>query len=85
MREFLLGAASNFCYHLFVTSILMRVQTFHRIVGIIFLIVALVHLLRVLQGWVLVIGELTIPDWMSLVAVIVLGYLSFQAFRIGKK
>jgi len=63
----------------------MHIQTFgHRIIGVIFLIAALVHLWRVLQSWDLIIGNILIPTWASLVAVIVLGYLSFLSFRLGK-
>ena len=53
--------------------------------GTIFGIVALVHLIRVLAGWQLVIGNWTVPNWVSIVAFLVLGWLSYDFFKISKK
>ena len=38
---------------------------------LIFAIVALVHLLRLVQGWPLLVGTMSIPLWMSMLAVLV--------------
>jgi hypothetical protein len=47
----------------------------------IFLVVGLIHLLRVLGGWKLVLGTLIVPAWFSWLAVIFLAYMSYQGFK----
>lgn len=46
---------------------------------------ALVHLLRLLSGWSLVLGGWEAPMWVSMVAVIVAGYLAYQGYTLSQK
>jgi len=62
----------------------MTQQTFHRMAGTIFLAVAVLHLLRLLFRWEAVIGGWAAPGWMSVVALIVAGYLAYTGFRLKK-
>lgn len=62
----------------------MNVHTFGRVTGVIFLLVGLLHILRALQGWILTIGDFTVPSWFSVVVGIVLLYLSLQGFQLKK-
>ena len=50
--------------------------------GIIFLLVALAHLVRVIVGWEFRVGSWDVPSWASLIAVALAGYLSYTGLRI---
>jgi len=58
-------------------------KLFYKIAGVVFAIVGLLHLVRVILGWNLVIAGWDVPTWLSLVAVVVLAYLSFNAFKLS--
>jgi hypothetical protein len=62
----------------------MSRRTYCVITGIIFVAIALVHLLRILYGWKVVIGDSTIPDWVSWVALVVSGYLGYDGIRLAR-
>jgi len=51
-------------------------KTFFLVAGVIFAVVALVHLVRVVMDWSVTIGDWSIPMWVSWVALIVAGGLS---------
>ena len=47
--------------------------------------IALLHLLRLLFGWSLIVGTTAIPMWPSILVVLVFGWLAIQLLRIRKK
>jgi uncharacterized membrane protein len=53
------------------------------VTGIVFLVVAMAHLLRVIGGHELRLDDWDVPTWGSIVAAIVAGYLSYTGFRIS--
>ena len=53
--------------------------------GCIFGIVALGHLLRVLNGWAFEIGPLSLPMWFSWLGTAGAGFLAVWAFRLAAK
>ncbi len=53
--------------------------------GWIFAIIALVHLARTIYGWSAVVNGWQVPLWVSWIAIIVAGYLAYNAFRLGKR
>lgn len=55
------------------------------IAGIIFLLVALLHLLRVVTGFEIVIGGKTIPLWPSIGGLIVGGLLAIWMFLAARR
>lgn len=59
----------------------MSSKSFYSITGTVFLVIAVGHLLRILNGWEAVIGSFTIPVWASWIAVILAGYLSYQGLK----
>ncbi len=63
----------------------MTHKNFLTTTGIIFLVIALIHLLRIIMGWDVVIGDLEVPMWISWIALLVTGYLGYQGFALGKK
>ena len=60
----------------------MNQKNFNAIVGTLFAVVGLVHLVRSVMGWEVVIGGWVMPVGISVVAFIVLGYLSYTAFTV---
>lgn len=62
----------------------MTKNNFMSVVSVLFLIIGIMHVLRLLNGWEAQIGGLMIPMWASWVAVVVAFCLSFQGFRLAK-
>ncbi len=56
-----------------------------KLAGLIFLIVALVHLMRLMFGWNLIIDTVVVPLWLSWFGVIIPGYLSYTSFHFALK
>ena len=50
--------------------------------GILFTFVALVHLIRIFNGWSFSIGDMMIPMWASWLGVIIPGALAFWSFNL---
>ena len=63
----------------------MRSKTFATICGVIFGVIAAVHVARLVMGWDAVIGGVAIPLWASAVAAIVSAYLAYEGLRLGRK
>ena len=47
----------------------------------IFVLVALVHVLRLVWGWEVTIQGSIVPMWVSVVGVVIAGYLAFMVWR----
>jgi len=62
----------------------MNQRSFSLVAGIIFIIIALLHLLRIIYGWEAVIGGWVVPKWISWVALAVASYLGFEGLRVSK-
>ena len=56
-----------------------------KLVGTAFLIIALLHLLRIAFGWNLILGEVNVPLWLSWLGVLIPGYLSYSSFHFAFK
>ncbi|MHB1769690.1 MAG: hypothetical protein ACYCPH_01245 [Minisyncoccota bacterium] len=54
-----------------------------RLAGFIFLIVALLHLMRIAFGWNLIVGNVAVPLWLSWLGVVIAGYLSYSSFHFA--
>ena len=59
----------------------MDQKAYNTISAVVFLIVGLLHLLRIIFGWPAQIGGLNIPLWVSWLAVVVTGALAYFGFR----
>lgn len=53
---------------------------YYRVTATLFLIIAVLHLLRVVYGWEAVLGGVVIPMYVSYVAIVVAGYLAYRGF-----
>jgi hypothetical protein len=60
----------------------MTVQSYAAATSIIFLLVGVLHLVRVVLQWDVMIGTWHFPIWASVVAIIVAGFLSFAGYRL---
>jgi len=49
-----------------------------------FLVVAIMHLLRIIFGWQVEIGGLSIPSWVSWLGVLVGGALTYFGFALKR-
>ncbi len=63
----------------------MNQKTFLSLTGIIFLVIAVSHLLRVVLGWHAIVAGWAVPMWFSYIGVVVAGYLAFQAFNQSRR
>ena len=52
--------------------------------GIVFTLVAIAHLLRMVTGTEVVIGESNIPQWVSVVGVVVPGFITWLLWKESK-
>ena len=57
-------------------------KLFHLVAGTIFAIVALVQALRIYFGWTVVIGGWDAPMWISWIAFVVAGGMSYFALTL---
>ena len=60
-------------------------KTFTLLAGVIFAIVALLHLLRIYMAWPVVIGDWTVPMWESWIALVVAGGLSYFGLSLTQR
>ncbi len=63
----------------------MNQRTFQLTAGVIFLLIAIGHLIRLVSRGEFIVQGVAIPMWASVIAVIFLGYLAFESFRLGRK
>lgn len=62
----------------------MSQKNFSLVVGVIFLIIAVLHALRLLNGWHAEIGTIVIPFWVSVVTLGVSGYLAYKGIMLSR-
>jgi len=62
----------------------MTHRTFSLVTGILFLLVALVHAIRLLRGWQVSVEGAVMPIWISWIGLAVAAYLAYQGFRLSK-
>jgi hypothetical protein len=60
-------------------------RTFLKLIGLLFLIVAVLHLARLVFGWNLILGDAVVPIWVSWLGFIIPGYLSYTSFHFALK
>jgi uncharacterized protein YacL len=63
----------------------MSQYAFSLTVGIVFLLIAFGHLLRIVFGMPVVVQDIPIPLWASLIAVVITGFLSYEGFHFARK
>lgn len=63
--------------------IMLERKNFLAVSGVIFALVALVHLYRAVMGFDAVIAGFSVPVWLSWVALIIAAFLSWNAFKLS--
>jgi hypothetical protein len=59
-------------------------KPFTTIAAIVFALVALLHVVRLVQGWVVAVDGVTIPMWVSPLGIVIAGGLAFLLWREAK-
>ena len=62
----------------------MSRKAYLKTAGSIFLLLATLHLLRLVFGWEAVFEGWVVPHWVSGVALAVSGYLAYEGFKLGR-
>lgn len=63
----------------------MNNKIYLRTISFVFLVIAVLHLFRLVDGWEAVINNYTLPMWISWVAVLIAGFLAFRGYQISKQ
>ena len=63
----------------------MTEKTFVTVATVIFALVAVLHLLRLVIGWSIIIDTWTVPMWVSWVGLVVAGGLSYCGARLAMR
>ena len=63
----------------------MSEKTFSLAAGIVFLLIAVAHLVRILFGVPLVVLDIQILIWASGIAVVITGFLSYEGFHFARR
>jgi hypothetical protein len=63
----------------------MDQKTFALVAGVIFALVALLHVLRLFMGWPAMIGSWSVPMWLSWVGLVVAGGMSVLGLRLAMR
>ena len=53
--------------------------------GIVFLLIALGHFVRIMFGMPFVVQGIAVPLWMSGVAILIAGFLSYEGFHFARR
>lgn len=63
----------------------MSAKNYAMVSGVIFIALAVLHLLRVALGWEASIGGWDVPEWVSYAAIVVGGYLGYNGWKMGNR
>ncbi len=63
----------------------MTQQAYAITTSVLFALVAVLHLLRFFLQWEITVDGWNVPLWVSVIAVIVAGYLSVEGYRVTKR
>lgn len=64
---------------------MMQQKTYSTVSGVVFLLIAIGHVLRLVFHWPAVFAGYTVPVWGSVFPVIFFGYLAFEGLRLACK
>ena len=63
----------------------MSQKAFSLTAGVLFLLVALGHFLRIVFGLSFVVQGVSVPMWASAIAVVITGFLAYHGLRLARK
>jgi hypothetical protein len=62
----------------------MTQRTFSLVTAMLFLLIALLHAIRLVRGWQITIEGAVVPLWVSWIGLAITGYLAWQGFRLAR-
>jgi hypothetical protein len=62
----------------------MTQRTFCLVTAMLFLLIALLHAVRLLRGWQITIEGAVVPLWVSWIGLAITAYLAWQGFRLAR-
>ena len=62
----------------------MTPRVFSLITATLFSLIALLHAVRLLQGWQVTIGGAVVPLWVSWIGLAISGFLAYEGFLLWK-
>ena len=63
----------------------MSQKTFSLVVGLVFLLIAVTHALRLALRWEAVVNGWSVPMWVSALALLIAAYLAFEGLMFGRR
>ncbi len=63
----------------------MKQRTFSLAAGVIFLLVAVMHILRLAFRWEVIFAGWPVPMWVTAVALVIAAYLAYEGFLLGSR
>jgi hypothetical protein len=63
----------------------MSQKTFSLVAGLIFLLIAVMHVLRLAFRWEVVLNGWVVPMWVSAVALLIAAYLAFEGLNLSRR
>lgn len=64
---------------------IMGPRSFSITAGAIFLIITLLHAVRIFYGWQVELGDWKVPTWVSWIALLISAYLSYAGLSLGRR
>jgi hypothetical protein len=62
----------------------MTQRTFSLVTAVLFFLIALLHAVRLLRGWQVIIEGLVVPIWVSWIGLAIAAYLASQGFQLWR-
>lgn len=59
----------------------MTQRTFSLVTAVFFFLVALLHAVRLLRGWQVIVEGVVVPMWVSWIALAIPAFLAYEGFR----
>jgi len=63
----------------------MSQKIFSVVAGLIFLLIAVMHVLRLALKWEVVLNGWSVPMWVSVVAMVIAAYLAFEGLKRSRR
>ena len=63
----------------------MTTRSYSIFIASLFLVIGVLHLLRLGLSWEVLIGDVYVPTWVSLIAFILSSYLAYEGFRLARE
>lgn len=64
---------------------MVSLKQYLQITGSIFLIIGVLHFIRLFTGWTIVLVGFTVPVWVSAFGVLIAWFLAYSAFTLAEK